>query len=128
MGMVNGVHHIALKPTAQQYQKTVDLYTGLLGMEVKMKWGDGARPCMMVSCGDNSCMEILSGETEVPAGGPLAHIAFATDKVDELIAKVREAGYEVTKEPTDLELGGKPIRIAFFMGPTNEEVELFWEK
>lgn len=128
MGMVNGVHHIALKPTAQQYQKTVDLYTVLLGMEVKMKWGDGARPCMMVSCGDNSCMEILSGETEVPAGGPLAHIAFATDKVDELIAKVREAGYEVTKEPTDLELGGKPIRIAFFMGPTNEEVELFWEK
>ena len=54
--------------------------------------------------------------------------AFATDKVDEIIAKVREQGYKVTKEPADLELGGKPIRIAFFMGPVNEEIELFWEK
>lgn len=128
MSVLNGVHHIALKPTKEQYQKTVELYTGLLGMEVRMKWGDPEYPCMMVSCGDNSCMEILNGEAEVPAGGPLAHIAFATDKVDEIIGKVRELGYEVTKEPADLELGGKPIRIAFFMGPTNEEIELFWEK
>lgn len=128
MGKISGVHHIALKPTKEQYAKTVELYTGLLGMEVKLKWGDAERPCMMVSCGDNTCMEILSGETEIPAGGPLAHIAFATDKVDELIEAVRGAGYVVTKEPADLELGGKPIRIAFFMGPTNEEVELFWEK
>ena len=128
MSMLNGVHHIAVKPTAEQYQKTVELYTGLLGMEVKMKWGDEARPCLMVSCGNNTCMEILSGESETPAGGPLAHIAFATDKVDEIIAKVREQGYKVTKEPADLELGGKPIRIAFFMGPVNEEIELFWEK
>ena len=128
MSMLNGVHHIAVKPTAEQYQKTVELYTGLLGMEVKMKWGDEARPSLMVSCGDNTCMEILSGESETPAGGPLAHIAFATDKVDEIIAKVREQGYKVTKEPADLELGGKPIRIAFFMGPVNEEIELFWEK
>lgn len=30
MSMLNGVHHIAVKPTAEQYQKTVELYTGLL--------------------------------------------------------------------------------------------------
>lgn len=128
MGAIKGVHHIALKPTAEQYAQTVELYTGMLGMEVKMKWGDAERPCMMVSCGDNSCMEILSGDSETPAGGPLAHIAFATDKVDEIIGKVRAAGYEIIKEPADLELGGNPIRIAFFRGPTNEEIELFWEK
>ena len=117
-----------MKPTKEKYGKTVELYTGLLGMEVKMKWGDPEYPCMMVSCGDNTCMEILGSDAEIPAGGPLAHIAFATDKVDEIIALVRQAGYQITKEPADLELGGKPIRIAFFMGPTNEEVELFWEK
>lgn len=129
MGMIKGVHHIAIKPTAEKYQETVDFYTKLLGMEVKQSWGDPERPCLMVSCGDNSCMEILGSDSEIPAGGPLAHIAFATDKVDEIIEKVREAGYEVTNEPMDANLGGDlPIRIAFFYGPTNEHIELFWEK
>lgn len=128
MGMIKGVHHIAIKPTAEKYQETVDFYTKLLGMEVKKSWGDPERPCLMVSCGDNSCMEILNSESEIPAGGPLAHIAFATDKVDELTEKVREAGYRVTNEPADADLGGMAIRIAFFYGPTNEHIELFWEK
>jgi len=128
MGMIKGVHHIAVKPTAEQYEKTVEFYTQLLGMEIKKSWGDPERPCLMVSCGDNTCMEILGSDSEIPAGGPLAHIAFATDKVDELIEKVREAGYQVTDEPRDVELGGAPIRIAFFYGPVNEHIELFWEK
>lgn len=129
MGMIKGVHHIAVKPTAEQYEKTVEFYTQLLGMEIKKSWGDSQRPCLMVSCGDNTCMEILGSDSEIPAGGPLAHIAFATDKVDELIEKVREAGYQVTNEPADANLGGDtPIRIAFFYGPVNEHIELFWEK
>ena len=129
MGMIKGVHHIAVKPTAEQYEKTVEFYTQLLGMEIKKSWGDPERPCLMVSCGDNTCMEILGSDSEIPAGGPLAHIAFATDKVDGLIEKVREAGYQVTNEPADANLGGDtPIRIAFFYGPTNEHIELLWEK
>ena len=129
MGMIKGVHHIAVKPTAEQYEKTVEFYTQLLGMEIKKSWGDPERPCLMVSCGDNTCMEILGSDSEIPAGGPLAHIAFATDKVDGLIEKVREAGYQVTNEPADANLGGDtPIRIAFFYGPVNEHIELFWEK
>lgn len=128
MGMIKGVHHIAVKPTAEQYRETVDFYTNLLGMEVKKSWGDPERPCLMVSCGDNTCMEILGSDSEIPAGGPLAHIAFATDKVDEIIEKVRAAGYQVTNEPADGSLDGMDIRIAFFYGPTNEHIELFWEK
>ena len=125
---LQGVHHIAVKPTAEQYEKTVDFYTRLLGMEVVRKWGDEERPCLMVSCGDNTCMEILSSETELAPGGPLAHIAFATDKVDEIIEDVRKEGYEITDEPKDLMLGDMPIRIAFFYGPTHEHIELFWVK
>ncbi len=52
---IQGVHHIAIKPTVEQYHKTVYFYTHLLGMEVVNSWGDPQRPCMMVSCGDNSC-------------------------------------------------------------------------
>lgn len=127
-GKIQGVHHIAVKPTAEQYEKTVDFYTRVLDMEIVKKWGDPTQPCLMVSCGDNSCMEILGSEAELPKGGALDHIAFATDKVDEIIEQVRAEGYVVTNEPADMELAGQPIRIAFFFGPTNELIELFWEK
>ncbi len=126
--LIQGVHHVALKPTAEQYEKTVDFYTRLLGMEVVSRWGDEKRPCLFISCGDNTCMEILGSETEIAPGGPLCHIAFATDKVDELIEAVRAEGYPIKVEPKDGDLGGKPIRIAFCYGPVGEEIEFFCVK
>lgn len=127
-GKIQGVHHIALKPTAEQYEKTVDFYTRLLGMRVVKKWGDPKRPCLMISCGDNSCMEILGSDAPIAPGGPLAHVAFATDQVDQIVEAARSEGYEITNEPKDLELAGDPIRIAFLYGPTHEHIELFWVK
>ena len=41
---------------------------------------------------------------------------------------MRAEGYEITDEPKDVDLGGTPIRIAFFYGPTHEHIELFWVK
>ena len=66
---IDGVHHIALKPTAEQYEKTVEFYTQLLGFEVKKSWGDPQRPCLMVSCGDNSCLEIIPEKEMSQKGG-----------------------------------------------------------
>ena len=126
--LIQGVHHIALKPTAEQYSSVVELYTKVLGMEVTKSWGDPSMPCLMVSCGDNSCLEIIPEKEMSQKGGALNHLALATDKVDEAIARVREAGYEIAIEPNDMELAGSPIRIAFFWGPMNEYIELFWEK
>lgn len=125
---IDGVHHIALKPTAEQYAKTVEFYTQLLEMEVKKSWGDPQHPCLMVSCGGESCLEILIGESTASSGGALDHMAFATSKVDELVERVRQAGYEILTEPKDLELAGSPIRIAFCRGPLGETIEFFWEK
>ncbi len=125
---IQGVHHIAIRPTEEQYRKTVDFYTRLLGMEVINSWGDPECPCMMVSCGDNSCIEILNGETVPAAPGPLCHLALATDRVDEIIEEVRAAGYQIKAEPRDGNLGGQEIRVAFFYGPVGEEIELFWVK
>lgn len=126
--LIQGVHHIALKPTAEQYSSVVELYTKVLGMEVTKSWGDPNMPCLMVSCGDNSCLEIIPEKEMSQKDGALNHLALATDKVDEAIARVREAGYEIAIEPNDMELAGSPIRIAFFWGPMNEYIELFWEK
>ena len=126
--LIQGVHHIALKPTAEQYSSVVELYTKVLGMEVTKSWGDPNMPCLMVSCGDNSCMEILGGQDPAPRGGALDHLAFATSKVDELIERVRQAGYEIAIEPKDGNLSGTDIRIAFCYGPVGEYIEFFWEK
>ena len=82
----------------------------------------------MISCGDNSCLEILPGDEAVSRGGALAHLAFATTKVDELIERVREAGYEIAYEPYDTDAIGAPIHIAFCYGPIGEYIEFFWEK
>lgn len=126
--LIKGVHHIAVRPTAAQYERTVDFYTRVLGFPVQSRWGDVQRPCLMLSCGDGSCMEILNGQQEIAPGGPLCHLAFATDQVDALVETVRAEGYRVTQEPRDVELGEGRSRIAFFIGPVGEEIELFWEK
>lgn len=127
--MINGVHHIAVKPTAEQYDRTVYLYTELLGMEVTTKWGDERYPCMMLSCGDGTCMEILKADNEFPDEGVFAHVAFWADKdkIEDVIESVRKEGFEVTGEPHEGILAGKPIKNAFFIGAAKEKIELFWE-
>lgn len=125
---IDGVHHIALTPTVEQYDELVKFYTQLLGLEITRSWGDPQHPCLMISCGDNSCLEILPGDEAVSRGCALAHLAFATAKVDELIERVREAGYEIAYEPYDTDAIGAPIHIAFCYGPIGEYIEFFWEK
>ena len=49
-------------------------------------------------------------------------------RVDELVERARQAGYETALEPKDVELAGNPIRIAFCWGPMGEYIEFFWEK
>ena len=127
MAGITGVHHIAVFPTADKYNETVDFYTKLLGFPVTQSWGGGEQKCLMVSCGD--CMEIIPSETAHGTDGPLVHVAFwCGDGLDEIVEDVRRAGYTVRVEPQDGELCGKTIRNAFFYGPLGEEIELFWVK
>ncbi|MDO4459385.1 MAG: VOC family protein [Clostridia bacterium] len=125
---INGVHHIAVYPNEANFEKTVTFYRDVLGFPLKRQWDDGH--CQMLSCGDNTVMEIVYHPEldNAPIDGSLNHIAFATDDVDEIIEKVRALGYEVTIEPKDLTLGeGYDVRIAFFKGPLGETIELFKE-
>lgn len=129
MTKITGVHHIAVFPTADKYNETVDFYTKLLGFPVTQSWGDGEQKCLMVSCGDNSCMEIIPSEKEHGKDGPLVHVAFwCGDGLDGIVEDVRRAGYTVRVEPQEVELCGKTVRNAFFYGALGEEIELFWVK
>ena len=125
---INGVHHIALYPNEANFEKTVSFYKDVMGFPLKRQWADGK--CQMLSCGDNTVMEIVyHPELEnVQLEGSINHMAFATDDVDEIIEKVRSLGYKIMVEPKDVTLGeGYNCRIAFFWGPVGETIELFRE-
>ena len=76
-------------------------------------------------------MEIFANAPATLPQGTLRHLAFATENVDECVGVVREAGYEITMEPTDICIPAAvpyPARIAFCIGPVGEEIEFFEEK
>lgn len=127
--MIKGVHHVAVKVVPEKYDETVKFYTEILGMKMVRAWGEGNGRCSMISTGDNTVMEILSNpEADSAHAGPLPHIAFETDFVDELVEKVRAAGYEITDEPKDVSIPCEqpyPIRVAFCYGPAHEHIEFF---
>lgn len=130
MHLIQGIHHVALKPQKEQFQKVMEFYTEILGLEVVRRWGDAQYPCTMISTGDNSCIEVLpvlEGEA-LPAEGKFAHLALATDDVDACIERIRAAGYPVTIEPKDVTLADLSARIAFCTGACGETVEFFCEK
>ena len=118
MSLIKGIHHVALRPTYAQFEKAKTFYLDLLGLKVVRQWGDEKYPCMMISTGDNSCIEVLPvpEENDVPLEGKFAHLALATDDTDGCVARVREAGYEITIEPKDVELSDITARIAFCTG------------
>ena len=69
--------------------------------------------------------------TKQTVDGCIRHFAFATDHVDELVEKVRNAGYRVSVEPKNVDMKTNPvssIRVAFIEGPLHESIELFCEK
>ncbi len=131
MPKITGVHHIALTPTNANYEKTVSFYKDLLGFAEVRAWVDGERKFALLSCGDNTVMEIMNtGATDNLGDGALVHLAFCCDDVDGMVEIVRNAGYEVTMEPKDISLDANganpmPVRIAFFRGPVGEHLEMF---
>lgn len=130
MSLIQGIHHVALKPNAEHFDETMKFYTELLELSVVRQWGDERYPCTMISTGDNSCVEILPilSDDALPNEGRFAHLALATQQVDECIARVRAQGYPVTIEPKDVELSGLQARIAFCTGACGEIVEFFCVK
>lgn len=131
MKLTKGIHHIAIKAKGiEQYERTMDFYTKILGMPVVRSWGAGEDLGAMVDTG-NSVMEIFSNAPDMPGQGSLRHIAFDVEDTDACVEAVRNAGYEITAEPKDIVIqADKPLaaRIAFCIGPVGETIEFFQVK
>ncbi len=128
---IKGIHHIALKARGlEEFQKTLDFYHGILGLPVKMRWGEGEKQGIMLDTGEGM-LEIFANAEDCPGQGALRHMAFMVENVDECIEAVRAKGYKITVEPKDHTFACQPaydVRLAFCIGPVGEEVEFFSER
>ena len=124
--MITGIHHIYMKcGTQDAFERAKDFYLKVLGFSPVREWPEG----IMI---DTGCglLEIFSNGPGVPAKGAIRHVAFATDDVDSITARVKAAGYEVFIEPNDIVIHSEPVftaRMSFCYGPLGEEIEFFQE-
>ncbi len=125
--MIKGIHHISYKCNKEEeIEKVKEFYVKVLGMPIIREWAEG----FMFDTG-NGLIEVFTNGENTGELGVIRHVAFATDNVDEIIDKVKAAGYEVFMEPVDKVIRSTPelpIRVAFCYGPLHEEVEFFCER
>jgi glyoxylase I family protein len=106
------------------------LYRDVHGMQVRLETILGVRHFALLDMGDGSYVELVMNPENnglLAPGNPLVHFALATHDVRGVIEKLRAAGYPITMEPKDIQLGTLPASVAFFTGPSGESVELFQE-
>ena len=131
MVKIKGIHHVAIKANGEeQFNKTISFYKDILGLPLIRSWEKGGALCTML---DTGCgiLELFSNADSEPELGPIRHIAFNVESVDDCIEAVRAAGYEITVEPKDVDIPSNPvfpIRVGFCIGAAGEEVEFFSEK
>ena len=125
---VKGIHHVAIKAKGlEEFDKTIDFYSNLLGMPVVREWGEGVKKGAMVDTGAG-WLEIFANGDDIPKTSLFRHLAFEVESTDACVEKVRNAGYEITMQPNDIVIACNPplpARIAFCIGPVGEEVEFF---
>ena len=125
---IKGIHHVAIKANGvEQFEKTINFYKEILGLPLIRRWEKGGAFCAMLDTGAG-ILELFSNADCEPQLGPLRHIAFEVESVDDSIEAVRAAGYQITVEPKDVDIPSDPvfpIRVGFCIGAAGEEVEFF---
>jgi len=124
-----GSHHIAVQ--TRDWDASLKFYIDVMGMEKVVEFGPPERKIVLLDIGDGSHMELFEPTEESPEANdepdhdPITHIAFSTTDIESAIARIREAGMEITREITTLDLGHLNVTIAFFIGPNKEVIEFF---
>lgn len=125
--MITGLHHISMKcGTEEDFNRAKSFYLDHLGFTPVRTWPEG----ILIDLG-NTKLELFNNGNGVKTLGAIRHIAFATDDVDSIAAKVKQAGYEVFIEPNDIVIHSTPevhARMAFCFGPLGEQIEFFREE
>ncbi|MFZ1754092.1 MAG: VOC family protein [Caldilineaceae bacterium] len=124
-----GCHHIAVQ--TRDWEASLRLYRDVLGMPVVAQFGSPERKVWLLDMGDGSHIELFQPKADTPAPGspapndPVAHFALTATDTRAATEHVRAAGYEITVEPKDVDLGSLQVTISFFLGPNGESIEFF---
>lgn len=126
--LVKGIHHVSLTATTkEQLEKTIYFYTKILNLSIYKQWDHN----YMLKIGDDIVEIFLKEDQNDLDQGTIRHFAFATDCVDDCIETIRKEGYPIIVEPKDVCIQSDPVypaRVAFCLGPLNEEIEFFQER
>lgn len=131
MSLFNKMHHVSLRCVGEEkMNEAIQFYTELIGLKLIRKWGSGKDAGCMLDAG-NAIVEIFADAESERTIGPVDHFAFEVDDVDHCIKTLREAGYEITKEPADMTVPAEPepfsLRMGFCNGPLGESIEFYHE-
>lgn len=124
-----GIHHIAVQ--THDLQASIHLYRDLLGMSIVNEWVLPERKFVLLAAGGSGHIELVAPTGAAPLfpsdppAHPLLHLALTTTDIRKAVEQVRKAGYEITIEPKEVQLGPVHATIAFFNGPSGERIEFF---
>ena len=132
------LHHIALRPTAENFDRAIHFYTKVLGAQIDREWIMGETKCAMIYIGSGVMIEIFGNGSKDSVVGSIPHFALETDDVAKTLETCREFGYtECTPGglPTDSSLEDfimtedpfYAMRIGFILGPCGEVIEFLKE-
>jgi glyoxylase I family protein len=128
MAKILGFHHTAIR--SADFDASVKFYTEVLGLRVRIRWGEGDKRAAMIDAGDGNYIEVFARGAEFErVEGTILHFALRTDDCEAMLEAVRAAGAEITMKPAAITIdsndGPVPVKIAFFRGPDGEVIELF---
>ena len=118
--MVNHIHKIAL--VTDDVESAVKFYTETLGLEVAERFPNEDDEDYVFLNAGGFTLELMPAKTmQAPPG--FHHISFDVPDVDDASGCLSDKGVKMTAEPFDVGVGG--IRLAFFNGPDNVNLQLF---
>lgn len=109
--------------------RTINFYTDKLGMKLESRREikqNNAEIAFLSIEGSNHNIELTwwKDKTEYVEGDQLDHIAFSIENMDQFIARMKEEGVEIAKEPYVLGTS----RIAFIKDPNGIWIEIIERK
>ena len=124
--MFKGFHHIGL--AVKDSARSIQFYTEGLGGTITRSFpmGDTGLIITMIDLGGNAVVELLPrGQEEAESNPRWAHIALATEDVQQAYDLAIAAGATSRTSPKIGTMNGKPYGNAFVLGPDNEVIEFF---
>ncbi|MDD2768002.1 MAG: lactoylglutathione lyase [Methylococcus sp.] len=114
-------------------QKSLRFYTQVLGMRLmrQMEFPDGKFTLAFVGYGEEADSAVIEltynwGEDKYDLGNGFGHIALEVDDIHAAVARIRDLGGEVLREPGPMKHG--TTVIAFVADPDGYRIELIENK